>query len=52
MLRIARNRVRARAPITDPIAATVVFIQATARYSSGRSRMCALSRFSSSSWSS
>src|SRR5439155_425541 len=36
---------------TSPTAANVVFIHATARYSSGRSRMCALRRLSSSSGS-
>src|SRR5881628_306821 len=51
MLRTSRNRAATNAATTAPTAANVVFIHATARYSSGRSRMCALRRLSSSSGS-
>src|SRR5207247_2954287 len=51
MLRMSRKRAATNAATTAPTAANVVFIQATARYSSGRSRMCALRRLSSSSGS-
>src|SRR2546430_4135700 len=47
-----RNRAPTDAAITAPTAANVVFIQATARYSSGRSLMCARRRLSSRSGSS
>src|SRR3990170_8820544 len=47
-----KNKDRTRAAMTAAIAATVVFIHARARYSSGRRRMWAFNRFSSSSWSS
>src|SRR6266702_2022396 len=49
---INRKMEAMNAATTAPTAANVVFIQATARYSSGRSRMCALTRLSSSSVSS
>src|SRR2546425_2086200 len=47
-----RKRAATDAAITGPTAANVVFIQATARYSSGRSLMCARRRLSSRSGSS
>src|SRR6266566_2310392 len=47
-----RKRAPTDAAITAPTAANVVFIQATARYSSGRSLMCARRRLSSRSGSS
>src|SRR5467141_2036638 len=47
-----RKRAATEAAITAPTAANVVFIQATARYSSGRSLMCARRRLSSRSGSS
>src|SRR6266498_1429367 len=50
--RMNRKMDAMNAATTAPTAANVVFIQATARYSSGRRRMCALSRLSSSSVSS
>src|SRR3989475_7645555 len=52
MWRMKRNSAPTKAAITAPTAAKVVFIQATARYSSGRSLMWAFRRFSSSSGSS
>src|SRR3989442_12457988 len=51
MLRMSRNRAATNAATTAPTAANVVFIHATARYSSGRSRMWAFRRLSSSSGS-
>src|SRR6059036_2182580 len=51
MLRMSRNSAATNAATTAPTAANVVFIQATARYSSGRSRMWAFRRLSSSSGS-
>src|SRR5881628_1528169 len=51
MLRTSRNRAATNAATTAPTAANVVFIHATARYSSGRSRMWAFRRLSSSSGS-
>src|SRR5256885_5354667 len=50
--RKSRKRAATEAAITAPTAANVVFIQATARYSSGRSLMCARRRLSSRSGSS
>ncbi len=47
--RMNRKMASAKAATTEPTAAKVVFIQATARYSSGRSLMWAFSRLSSSS---
>src|SRR5207302_1406822 len=47
-----RKKAATEAAITAPTAANVVFIQATARYSSGRSLMCARRRLSSRSGSS
>src|SRR5437879_191108 len=47
-----RKRAATEAAITAPTAANVVFIEATARYSSGRSLMCARRRLSSRSGSS
>src|SRR6266571_2657362 len=51
MLRMSRKRAATNAATTAPTAANVVFIHATARYSSGRSRMWAFRRLSSSSGS-
>src|SRR2546425_12701506 len=51
MLRMSRNSAATNAATTAPTAAKVVFIQASARYSSGRSRMWAFRRLSSSSGS-
>src|SRR2546425_997608 len=51
MLRMSRKRAATSAATTAPTAAKVVFIQASARYSSGRSRMWAFRRLSSSSGS-
>src|SRR3989337_1952424 len=50
--RTDRNRAAPRAAMTAATDARVVFSHATARYSSGRRRMWALRRLSSSSWSS
>src|SRR3989454_415274 len=51
MLRMSRKRAATNAATTAPTAANVVFIHASARYSSGRSRMWAFRRLSSSSGS-
>src|SRR6266581_5159883 len=51
MIRMSRKRAATNAATTAPTAANVVFIHATARYSSGRSRMWAFRRLSSSSGS-
>src|SRR5256712_8748359 len=51
MLRMSRKRAATNAATTEPTAGNVVFIHASARYSSGRSRMWAFRRLSSSSGS-
>src|SRR5256712_878929 len=51
MLRMSRKRAATNAATPAPTAANVVFIHASARYSSGRSRMWAFRRLSSSSGS-